>query len=145
MKIRIATSGDVADMFRIRIGVHENKMTMAELAEYGITPESLPTMLSGDGQGWVAEQDGKVVAFAMADAGDATIFALFVAPPFEGQGIGRGLMAAAEQWLRGRGCTQAWLETDSDSNVRANGFYRHLGWLASNKQEDGQTKFIKHL
>lgn len=145
MKIRVATSSDVADMFRIRISVNENKMTMAELAAYGVTPESLPGMLSGGGQGWVAEHDSKLVAFAMAEASDATIFALFVEPTYEGKGIGRRLMAEAEQWLTVMGCTQAWLETDRDIDLRANGFYRHLGWVENNKQKDGQTKFIKNL
>lgn len=145
MKIRVATSNDVADMFRIRLCVEDNKMNMEELAEYGITPESLPEMLSGDGRGWVAELEGQTVAFAMADASEATVFALFVDPTFEGLGAGRKLMAEAEAWLKERGCAQAWLETDSDTKVRANGFYRHLGWLEHGMQEDGQTKFIKDL
>ncbi|MBW7983467.1 GNAT family N-acetyltransferase [Enterobacillus tribolii] len=145
MLIRVAAGADTADMFRVRLSVNENKATMAELARYGVTPESLPAMLSGTGRGWVAEIDGVIRAFAMADAENATIFALFVEPGAEKQGIGRRLMNEAERWLAEMGCAQIWLETDSNTQVRANGFYRYLGWQESNRQPDGQVKFIKTL
>lgn len=145
MKIRIADSADVSDMFRIRLSVNENSATVAELASYGVTPESLPAMLSNQGRGWIAEVDGVARAFAMADANNATIFALFVEPGFEGRSIGLGLMNQAEQWLAEMGCCEIWLETDSNTQVRSNGFYRHTGWSESGIQPDGQVKFIKKL
>lgn len=143
--IRTADVKDVADIFKIRISVNENKATMAYLAKCGITPESLPAMLTGRKRGWVAEIDGVTRAFAMADADSATVFALFVEPGFERQGIGRNLMEEVEKWLAGMGCQQIWLETDRNRLVRANGFYRHIGWIESNLQPDGQVKFIKRL
>ncbi|OIX95242.1 hypothetical protein BFS14_15080 [Serratia fonticola] len=143
--IRIARVKDVPDIFRIRISVKENKATMTDLAKYGITPESLPAMLTGRQRGWIAEIDGIARGFAMADADNASVFALFVEPGFERQGIGRNLMVEVEKWLAGMGCQQIWLETDRNRLVRANGFYRHIGWLESNLQPDGQAKFIKTL
>ncbi|MHA7848471.1 GNAT family N-acetyltransferase [Serratia sp. D1N4] len=145
MFITIADITDVAEMFRIRLSVNENKATMADLAKYGVTPESLPEMLCGKGRGWVAKIDGVIRAFAMADAANATVFALFVEPGFERQGIGRKLMDEAEKWLAEMGCVQIWLETDRNTGVRANGFYRHIGWTENNIQPDGQAKFIKIL
>ncbi|HFV9292216.1 GNAT family N-acetyltransferase [Serratia fonticola] len=118
---------------------------MTDLAKYGITPESLPAMLTGRQRGWIAEIDGIARGFAMADADNASVFALFVEPGFERQGIGRNLMVEVEKWLAGMGCQQIWLETDRNRLVRANGFYRHIGWLESNLQPDGQAKFIKTL
>lgn len=145
MTIRIATPADVAGMFEVRTQVRENNMSLAELAELGITPESLPDMLRGSGRGWVACDEGRVVAFAMADAGEATLFALFVRQSHEGKGLGRRLMQAAESWLAAQGCREIWLLTDADRAVRANGFYRHLGWLDDGIQEDGQVRFTKPL
>lgn len=132
-------------MFRIRLIVNENAATMAELANYGVTPESLPAMLSHQGRGWMSEIDGVARAFAMANANNATIFALFVEPDFEGRGIGLGLMNQAERWLAEMGCCEIWLETDSNRQVRSNGFYRHIGWREHSMQVDGQVKFIKKL
>ncbi|MNH10383.1 putative acetyltransferase [compost metagenome] len=145
MTIRIATLADVAGMLEVRTQVRENHMSLAELAELGITPQSLPAMLSGSGRGWVACDEGRVVAFAMADASDATLFALFVHRSHEGKGLGRQLMQAAEIWLGTQGCREIWLLTDADPSVRANGFYRHLGWLDDDIQDDGQVRFTKSL
>ncbi|MGY3904681.1 N-acetyltransferase family protein [Aeromonas lusitana] len=145
MTIRIATPADVAGMFEVRTRVRENHISLAELAELGITPDSLPAMLSGSGRGWVACDEGRVVAFAMADASDATLFALFVRQSHEGKGLGRQLMQAAESWLGAQGCHEIWLLTDADTRVRANGFYRHLGWLDDGIQDDGQVRFTKLL
>jgi hypothetical protein len=54
-------------------------------------------------------------------------------------------MEEVEKWLAGMGGQQIWLETDRNRLVRANGFYRHIGWFESNLQPDGQAKFIKTL
>ncbi|MGL5842206.1 MAG: GNAT family N-acetyltransferase [Aeromonas hydrophila] len=143
--IRIATPADVPGMFEVRTNVRENHLSLQELAEYGITPMTLPSMLSGSGRGWVACAALKVVVFAMVDADEAALFALFVHPEYEGLGLGRRLMAVAEEWLTSRGCREIWLLTDADPKVRANGFYRYLGWQAVGIEEDGQMRFVKCL
>ena len=145
MTIRIATPADVPAMFEVRTSVRENQMSLLELAAVGITPATLPGMLTGSGRGWVACDGDQVVAFAMAEAGDATIFAMFVRQSHEGRGLGRRLMQAAECWLSAEGCTEVWLLTDADLRVRANGFYRHLGWMEDGIQDDGQVRFMKPL
>ncbi|KIA79384.1 hypothetical protein QR66_16275 [Chromobacterium piscinae] len=142
--IRVANSEDVDDLFVIRTSVKENHLSIAEMAEVGITHETVPSMLKDPGRGWVAECDGRAVAFSMADAEEATVFAMFVLPEYEGRGIGRLLMREAEAWLfHDKGCEEIWLSTDSDPQVRSNGFYRHLGWLAAGALDEGQTKFVK--
>jgi len=100
-------------------------------------------MLDGEGRGWVAEENGRIVAFSMADAAQATIFAMFVQPGYEGKGLGRALMDEAERWLFARGCDEIWLLTDRNPRVRANGFYQHLGWRNDGVQEDGQVRYTK--
>lgn len=145
MNIRPAVASDVAALFSIRTSVRQNHMSIEELAELGITHGSLPDMLVGTGRGWLAEDGNYPVAFAMADVEDATIFALFVRAEYEGKGIGRLLMVQAEQWLASQGCKEIWLETDADHRVRANGFYRHLGWQEAGMQDDGQVRFIKSI
>jgi len=143
LTIRPAGAADVAALFDIRTSVRENHLSMAQLAELGITPDTLPAMLAHPGRGWLAERDGRALGFAMADTADATIFALFVRSEAEGQGIGRALLAEAEAWLFGQGCDTIWLATDRDRAVRANGFYRHLGWQDNDPYEDDQVRFIK--
>ena len=38
---------------------------------------------------------------------------------------------------------QIWLRTDPDPGIRANGFYRRLGWRSFGVQEDGQVHYVK--
>lgn len=141
--IRHAGIADIASLFEIRTSVQENHLSMTQLATLGITPKTLPAMLHHPGCGWVAESAGQVVAFSMANAQEAIIFALFVRHGHEGKGIGRQLMAETEAWLFDQGCTQIWLSTDRNPTVRANGFYRHLGWQPAGQLEDGQEKLTR--
>ncbi|OTP68840.1 Histone acetyltransferase HPA2 [Caballeronia sordidicola] len=143
--IRVATIEDVPSLFDVRTSVRENHMSIADLASVNITPETIAAMLTGEGRGWVAEDLGRVVAFAMANATEATIFAVFVRPEYEGIGIGRLLMREAEQWLSTRGCGEIWLRTDRNPKVRSNGFYQRLGWKNEGVQEDGQNQYTKRV
>jgi GNAT superfamily N-acetyltransferase len=143
MRIRIAVPTDVPAIFDVRTSVLENHMSVEELARIGITPDTVVTMLSGDGRGWVADEGGKIVAFSMADAGNATVFAMFVQPGHERRGLGRALLNEAERWLFARGSEEIWLLTDRNPQVRANGFYQHLGWKNDGIQKDGQVRYIK--
>jgi GNAT superfamily N-acetyltransferase len=63
------------------------------------------------GRGWVAELEGKVVGFCYADAADASIWALFIAPAYEGRGIARALLGKAVAWLFGQGHAAVRLST----------------------------------
>ena len=141
--IRVATEADVESLFDIRTSVLENHQSRADLARVGVTPETVAKMLHSSSRAWIASERKQDVAFSMADASDATIFAMFVRPAFEGRGLGRILMKRAEEWLFEQGCVEIWLLTDANRDVRANGFYRHLGWDDAGIQQDGQVKFTK--
>ncbi|MEM9568742.1 MAG: GNAT family N-acetyltransferase, partial [Cyanobacteria bacterium P01_E01_bin.34] len=68
---------------------------------------------------------------------------------FEGRGAGRILIEAAEDWLRSQGIDEAWLLTGNDPELRAYGFYCHVGWAAAGVETDGafsgEMRFIKRL
>ncbi len=54
------------------------------------------------------------------------VYYLAVAPERQGAGLGRALMAAAEDWLRSRGCPKVQLMVRA-GNAAALGFYEKLG------------------
>lgn len=142
--IRVARPEDMPAMTAIRISVTENHMSIAQMAERGITAEAtLAEMAAGDLGAWVAEDAGGIVAFAMADRRDASLFALFTKPGCEGRGHGSALLTAAEAWLGERGYKEAWLTTASDS--RAANFYVRKGWRATDEGDPGDTLFRKAL
>lgn len=119
---REAGPADLGDLMRIRYAVRENRLSF-QLPEARVL-EGLTTR----GRGWVAEDDGAVVGFSMADEPDEMIWALFLLPDWEGRGIGRALLDRAVEWLWSRGVERITLTTAPQS--RAEGFYARLGWTA---------------
>ncbi|GAB4469083.1 MAG: hypothetical protein OHK0037_27070 [Elainellaceae cyanobacterium] len=157
-RIRPAQPSDIDALFDIRTSVVENHQSREEIAALGITPESVAQMLDANCRAWVAEVNAeptenpdlpahRLVGFAIANATEKTIFGLFVLPTYEGRGIGRSLLQAAENWLWSAGCEEIWLVTGNDPKLRAYGFYLHLGWTAVGVEAagefQGEMRFIK--
>ncbi|MEM9216523.1 MAG: GNAT family N-acetyltransferase [Cyanobacteria bacterium P01_F01_bin.150] len=147
MLIRLAKSDDIETLFDIRTSVTENYQSREEIAELGITPASVADMLQADCCAWIAELDNQPIGFSIANKTDKTILGMFVLPAYEGRGAGRCLMHAAEDWLWKSDISEIWLVTGNDSNLRAYGFYRHLGWTPMGVESGGpfagEMKFIK--
>lgn len=133
-QIRPATGNDIAAMHRIRMSVRENRLVTLSLSEGDYVQH-----LERRGRGWVAEQDGVVVAFAVADATNGSLWALFVDPDHEGRGHGRRLHDVAVRWLWDMSCGPLWLTTAPAT--RAAGFYAHLGWQDAGTTTSGERRF----
>ncbi len=140
LEIRAAETGDVAGIFDVRTSVIENHLSHAQLAAMGITRESITAMIADAPCAWVAVEDEAVIGFAMIDQEEGCLFAAFVLPAHEGRGIGRRLVALAEQQLFMRHAV-LWLETGGAT--RAAGFYRHLGWTDEQDAGDGDIRLEK--
>jgi len=138
--IRLASVADIDAIFDIRTSVRENHLSRDQLAEMGITPETIRQAILESPCVWIAEVDGAPAGFSMADAEDGCVFAAFVLPEFEGRGLGRSLMDKAEAFLFQHHRT-IWLETAEAS--RASGFYRSLGWLVVEHLPGGDVRFEK--
>ena len=99
--IRTARPEDMPAITDVRTSVAENHLSVEQMAARGITPEKvIAEITAGDLGAWVAEEDGEVVAFSMADRRDASIFALFTAPGSEGRGHGSALLAGRKPGSR---------------------------------------------
>ncbi|AFY40070.1 GCN5-related N-acetyltransferase [[Leptolyngbya] sp. PCC 7376] len=147
LTIRIAQKDDVETLFEIRTSVTENYQSREEIAELGITPESVAEMLATDCCAWIVEIEGQPIGFSIASATEKTIFGLFVRPDFEGRGVGRTLMQTTENWFWSKGIDEIWLLTGNEPSFRAYGFYEHLNWIPVGVESDGdfagEMKFIK--
>lgn len=147
MNIQVARQEDINTLFEIRTSVVENHQSREEIAELGITPESVAQMLETDCRAWIAESHDQPIGFSIANATEKTIFGVFVLPAFERQGAGKALMQAAENWLCSKGIDEIWLVTGNDPNLRAYGFYVHLNWISVGVESDGdfkgEMKFVK--
>ncbi|MDT3720198.1 GNAT family N-acetyltransferase [Pseudomonas oryzihabitans] len=140
--LRLATLADVDALFAIRTAVADNALTQEQLADLGITPDAIATALATEPCAWVLERSGEVVGFSMVDLAAGEVFALFVRPACQGQGIGSRLLAAAETVLFRRHAL-IWLVTDGAPSVGANAFYRARGWQQVAQLEGTDVRYEK--
>jgi GNAT superfamily N-acetyltransferase len=120
---RQANSNDIPAMSEIRLSVTENVLSDPTR----VTKEMYEDFLERSGRGWIAESAGEIVAFCYADKVNASIWALFVRPGHEGQGLGKSLLKQAVDWLFEIGHDSLHLSTTA--NTRADRFYAAQGWL----------------
>ena len=133
--VRPATVADIPAMHDVRLAVRENALrdpTRVQPADYA-------ALLAGAGRGVVAEAGGRLVGFGIADGASRNLWALFVAPGFEGRGIGRALHDELLDWLFAQGDGPAWLTTGA--GTRAERFYREAGWQPAGQAPGGDLRF----
>jgi GNAT superfamily N-acetyltransferase len=140
---REAHAEDVPAIFDVRNSVTENLVSIERLAQFGITIPSMIESFTTHSKGWVAERNGNVVAFSIANRKTRSIFALFVRPGYDQQGLGSHLLDLAVDWLWDTGATTIWLTTAP--NTRADRFYRLRGWTDAGIEPSGEVRFEKHL
>jgi GNAT superfamily N-acetyltransferase len=131
--LREADRKDIPAMHRVRTSVTENRLT-SRISEADYIPA-----IELHGKGWVVEEKDEVVGFAVGDARDGNIWALFVHPDHERRGYGRRLHDAMVSWLWSRGLERLWLTTEA--NTRAQGFYEAAGWKRAGESAQGAIRF----
>lgn len=135
--LRAARREDIPAMHRIRLAVRENRLTSSVVTEADYVP-----FIEAHGRGWVVEEHGEIVGFAIGDVRSGNIWALFVEPGHEGKGHGRQLHQAMVSWLWSQGLERLWLTTDPDT--RAQRFYLVAGWQLAGVTQSGEIRFELH-
>ncbi len=135
MTIREATIQDIGELEKIRNAVKENALSDPAL----INADHYEEFLTRRGKGWVCEEEGIITGFAIADLQQHNVWALFVRPGFEGQGIGRLLHDTMLNWYFSHSKKDIWLSTAP--GTRAELFYRKAGWAECGIHGNNETKF----
>lgn len=132
--LRQAIASDISGIQRVRRSVRENRLVSTSISD-GQVREAIETT----GRGWVIESAGEVVAFAIGNAVDGNIWALFVHPDHERRGYGRLLHDTMVEWLWSQGLERLWLTTDA--GTRAQGFYEAAGWQRMGLTDRGELRY----
>ena len=135
MIIREAQISDVKQIQKVRNSVTENMLSNPDL----VTDKDCEDFILIRGKGWVCDIDGQIVGFSIADLKENNIWALFVQPGFDKQGIGRKLHDVMLNWYFAQTKENVWLGTSP--NTRAELFYRKSGWKEVGTHGKGETKF----
>jgi GNAT superfamily N-acetyltransferase len=135
MNIREATIGDIAQIQIVRNSVTENALSNPDL----VTDQDCEEFITKRGKGWVCEVENHIVGFCIADLKGNNIWALFLKPAYEKQGIGRQLHDIMLDWYFTQTQAKVWLGTSP--NTRAEKFYRKTGWKEVGAHGKGEIKF----
>lgn len=131
--LRVARRDDIPAMHRVRMSVQENRLVSTSLSEADYV-----SAIESSGRGWVIEVDEAIVAFAVGDASNGSIWALFVEPGQEGRGYGRQLHDVMVRWLWQQGLEKLWLTTNP--GTRAQRFYEASGWQYVGPAAHGEVR-----
>ena len=132
---RQAVRSDVPGIQRVRHSVRENVLTSRV-----ITDDEVVDYIERFGRGWVVvDERDEVLAFAIGDARDGNVWALFVDPGLEGRGFGRRLHDEMVAWLWSQGLDHLWLSTEP--RTRAQRFYERAGWEPKGALPGGELRF----
>jgi GNAT superfamily N-acetyltransferase len=104
-----------------------------------VTDSDCEEFITVRGKGWVCEVDGTIVGFAIADVKENNIWALFLEPAYERQGIARKLHDTMLDWYFQQTSKDVWLGTAP--GTRAEAFYRKAGWKETGVHGKGEVKF----
>lgn len=132
--LRPARASDITAIQRIRASVKENRLISTV-----VTDEDVRAAIEDTGRGWVVEEEGVVVAFAVGNATTGNVWALFVRPEFEGRGYGRRLHDTMVDWLWTTNPERLWLTTEA--GTRAQRFYEAAGWQFVGTTEQGELRY----
>jgi GNAT superfamily N-acetyltransferase len=135
MIFREATPSDIPQIQIVRNSVRENMLSDPNL----VTDEDCRQFITERGKGWVCEMDQHIVGFSIADLQDQNIWALFVHPDFEKQGVGKKLHQLMLNWYFEQNQNKVWLGTAP--GTRAENFYRKAGWRETGTHGKGEIKF----
>src|SRR5687767_13126150 len=122
LRIREAILEDIAELQVIRHAVKENILSDPSL----VTDADCARYLTTDGKGWVCEAGNVITGFAIIDTTRNNIWALFMRPEYEKNGIGKQLHNKMLSWHFNQSRETLWLGTAPDT--RAETFYRMQGW-----------------
>ncbi len=135
MGLREAVISDIPQIQVVRNAVKENTLSDPNL----VTDADCVTFLTVRGKGWVYETDDQIVGFSIVDLYDNNIWALFVLPAFEGQGIGKQLHKVMLDWYFSQTQDPVWLGTAP--HTRAEKFYNKQGWTKIGMHSQNEVKF----
>ncbi len=144
IKYRKTLSSDFNRCIEIRSRTRQNPISAEQLAVYGITADAqAPLFDNGTIVGFVAESDNEIIGFCSGHTETGELLVLALLPKYEGLGIGKKLLQLVTDLLFVKGFKKLWLAASPNPEIRAHGFYRHLGWKFSGRIDEQGDQILE--
>jgi ribosomal protein S18 acetylase RimI-like enzyme len=88
------------------------------------------------------DEGGRIIGFTAVHPADCEMYLLFVDPAAAGRGVGRILLAAADNAIRAAGCREAFLYTH-EQNERALHVYASAGYRPDGSIRESEFRGIR--
>jgi GNAT superfamily N-acetyltransferase len=135
MIFREAVIADIPQIQIVRNAVTENT-----LSDPALVPDAdVEDYITNRGRGWVCEMNNRIVGFSIVSVIDKNVWALFIQPGYDKQGIGKRLHDDMMNWYFSQTKETIWLGTAP--GTRAEQFYRKAGWAEVGTHGKGEIKF----
>jgi len=135
MVFRKAELFDVRQMQIVRNSVKENVLSNPAV----VPDKDVAYFICERGQGWVCELEGRLIGFSIVDLREHSVWALFVDPLYERQGVGKKLHSLMLDWYFTY--TEETLSLGTAPNTRAALFYVYQGWASDGTVKNGEIHF----
>jgi len=135
MIVREAVTADIPQIQVVRNLVKENPLPDPSL----VSDADCKDYLTNRGKGWVCEMGNRIVGFSIISVKDNNVWALFIQPGYERQGIGRLLHDRMMNWYFTQTTETVWLGTAP--GTRAEKFYEAAGWTKTGIRPNGEVRF----
>jgi ribosomal protein S18 acetylase RimI-like enzyme len=147
MKInfRDAKAEDFGRCVEIRGMTRDNPVPAKILKEIGVTEETwVPLIRNKSIVGVVSECPEGVVGFCNGDVNTGEVLVLAVLPEYEGRDLGKTMLSLVTDKLFSFGLERLWLAASPCPEIRAYGFYRHLGWIPTGVYDKNRDEVLEY-
>jgi GNAT superfamily N-acetyltransferase len=136
---------DFERCIEIRGMTRDNPVPAEILKEFGVTEEAwVPLVRDKIIVGVVAEYNDEVIGFCSGDVNTGEVLVLALLPEYEGHGLGKNILVLVADKLFSFGMDKLWLAASPNPEIRAHGFYRHLGWVPTGVIDKNRDEVLEY-
>jgi iron(III)-enterobactin esterase len=125
---------DIPEVIGFLVPTGSNSRSVGKIPASDVNPDSIRARLQSGHSGWVAWANRSLIGFSMANRTNGEVWAMAIAPEWEGKDIDRELMRQTEAWLFSHGWAEIWAAMPPEEN--APGFCNGPAWQDWKRERD---------